>query len=84
VAKRDDGFPCWLIVLGFPLFGGLFAGAAFAWSWAIGGGRPPGPLALPIELFWEHLAEPAWGALMPDLASRVGDIVLVIVAWEVA
>ena len=82
--KRDDGFPWWLVVLGFPLAGAIFAGVAFGWSWAMGGGRPPAPLAVPVELFVERVAMPL---LDRPLLSGVGDVVKIAfcaVLWEVA
>ena len=73
--KTDDGFPWWLVVLAFPLAGAIFAGVAFGWSWAIGGGRPPAPLAVPVELFVERVAIPLLDLMDFPLLSGVGDVV---------
>ncbi len=84
MTERDSRFPYWLIVLGFPLFGGLFLGAAFGWSWAIGGGRPPEPLAVPVEVFLESVAEPLWKALAPHSVRGVDEVILFIPVWLAA
>jgi len=84
MARENSRFPYRLIVLAFPLSGGLFLGVIFSWSWAIGGGRPPEPLAVPVEVFFESVAVPIWCALLPDLARQVDEIILLAVSWEVA
>jgi len=58
VTRESNRFPYWLIVLGFPLFGGLFLGVAVAWSWATGWARPPAPLAVPVECFVNNVVTP--------------------------
>ncbi len=80
MAKRDDGFPYWLIVLGFPLFGGVFLGVAFGWSWAIG--IPPDPLALPVDFFLEGVMYRIWDTwgFLDD--SFVAGLISLIVVWE--
>ena len=84
MARENSRFPYRLVVLGFPLSGGLFLGVAFGWSWAIGGGRPPEPLAVPVEVFFESVAVPVWSAPLPDLARHVDEIILLVVSWELA
>ncbi len=84
MAKRDDRFPYWLIVLGFPLFGGLFLGVALAWSWATGWDVPPDPLAVPVEFFLEGVMYRIWDiwGFLED--SFVAGLISLIVVWEVA
>ncbi len=84
MTERHSRFPYWLIVLGFPLFGGLLLGVTFGWSWAIGGGRPPEPLALPVEVFLESVAWPLWEALPPEFARQVDRNISFVASWEVA
>lgn len=81
MAKRDDRLPYWLIVLGFPLFGGLFLGGAIAWSWATGD-RPPDPLAVPVEFFLEGVMYRIWDiwGFLDD--SFPAGLISLIVVWE--
>lgn len=82
MAKRDDGFPYWLIVLGFPLFGGLFLGVAIAWSWATGWDVPPDPLAVPVESFVNNVAEPLGFVRYADSGNHWRVLLVLGSLWE--
>ena len=81
MTERHSRFPYWLIVLGFPLFGGLFLGVAIAWSWATGD-RPPDPLAVPVEFFVNNVAEPLGFVRYADSGNHWLLLLALGVLWE--
>lgn len=82
MTERHSRFPYWLIVLGFPLFGGLFLGVAITWSWATGWNRPPDPLAVPVEFFVNNLAEPLGLVRYADSGNHWGFLLVLGALWE--
>ena len=84
MAEKDSGFPYWLFVLTFPLLGGLYLGVVAMWVWAIGGDRPPDPLAVPVELFNDHVVEHVWDIIYKESPSIAFHIILFVVTWLLA
>jgi len=84
MARENSRFPYRLIVLGFPLVGGLFMAGVLIWWWASGGKRPPDPLAVPVEAFWQSVAGPIWHALMLDVNHQIHSRVVIEACWESA
>ncbi len=81
MTERDSRFPYWLIVLGFPLSGGLFLGVAIAWHWATGD-RPPDLLAVPVEFFVNNVAEPLGCVRYADSGNHWLFLLALGVLWE--